>query len=327
MRRREFIMLLGGAAAAWPLPARGQQAKIIPRIGYLTDEVISDPFDSRKLVVSSLHELGYLDGQNIIIEFRSSGGRDDQLPALAANLVSLHVDIILAIGTPATQAAKSATQQIPIVFARTSDPIASGLVTGLSRPGGNITGVSTLTIELAAKRLELFKQALPGLTRIAVLFDEGFPTANLELKEVEAAAKSLDVQVHSVGIRRSAELEAAFMEIMKQSPDALFVVAAPFLNDQYRRVLELVNSHHLATLFWRREYIEAGGLMSYGTNYREMFRTSVDYLDRILKGAKPADLPVQRPTKFELVINLKTAKALGLTVPPSLLARTDEVIE
>ncbi len=309
----------------WPLAAR-EQAKI-PRIGYLTDEVIPDPFYSRELVLSGLRELGYLDGQNIVIEYRSSEGRDDQLPALAAELVRLHVDIILAIGTAAALAAKSATQQIPIVFTRAADPIASGLVIGLSRPGGNITGVTTLTMELGAKRLELLKQALPGLTRVAVLFDKDFPTTDLELKEVESAAQSLGVQVHPVGIRRSADLEAAFTEIMKQPPGALFVSASPFLNDQYRRLMELVSSHHLPTLFWRREYVEAGGLMSYGTNYREMYRTSADYLDRILRGAKPADLPVQRPTKFELIVNLKAAKALGITIPESILTRADEVIE
>src|SRR6266700_3794532 len=205
MRRRDLIAMIGGAAAMWPLAAR-EQAKI-PRIGYLTDEVIPDPFYSRELVLSGLRELGYLDGQNIVIEYRSSEGRDDQLPALAAELVRLHVDIILAIGTAAALAAKSATQQIPIVFTRAADPIASGLVIGLSRPGGNITGVTTLTMELGAKRLELLKQALPGLTRVAVLFDKDFPTTDLELKEVESAAQSLGVQVHPVGIRRSADLE------------------------------------------------------------------------------------------------------------------------
>jgi putative tryptophan/tyrosine transport system substrate-binding protein len=326
MRRRDLIALLGSTAVIRPLAARAQQAKI-PRIGYLADEVISDPFYSRELVLSGLRELGYLDGRNIVIEYRSSEGRDDQLPALAAELVRLHVDIILAIGTAAALAARSATQQIPIVFARAADPIASGLVSELSRPGGNITGVTSLTMELAAKRLELLKQALPGLTRVAVLFDKGFPTSDLELKQVETAAKSLDVQVHPVSVRRSADLEVAFTEIMKQSPGALFVAASPFLNDQYRRVMELVSSQHLPTLFWRREYVEAGGLMSYGTNYREMYRTSCDYIDRILKGAKPADLPVQQPTKFELVINLRTAKALGLAIPPAFLARADEVIE
>jgi putative tryptophan/tyrosine transport system substrate-binding protein len=326
MKRREFITLIGGVAVVWSFAVRAQQAKI-PRIGYLTDEVIPGPFYSRELILSVLLELGYLDGRNIVIEYRSSEGRDDHLSALAAELVRLHVDIILAIGTAAALAAKSATQRIPIVFARAADPIASGVVTGLSRPGGNITGVTDIMIELAAKRLELLKQALPGLTRVAVLFDEGFPTSDLELKEVEAAAKSLDVRVHPVAIRRSAELEAAFTELMKQSPGALFVGATPFLNAQFRRVMELVSSHHLPTVFWRREYVEAGGLMSYGTNYREMYRTSVGYLDRILKGAKPADLPVQQPTRFELVINLKTAKALGITIPPLIIERADEVIE
>jgi putative tryptophan/tyrosine transport system substrate-binding protein len=332
VRRRGFIHLLGGVLASpafSPLVARTQQLKI-PRIGYLSDESEAPHrFNSRDSVLDALGKLGYVDRRNINIDYRFAKGKADQLPALAAELVAIPVDIIFAVGTLASKAAIAATPTIPIVFARVADPLGSKLVAGLARPGGHVTGVTVLTMDLAQKRIELLKQAVPGIQRIAVLHEQGFPPGDTELKQFAAAAEHLGVEMHSVGVRPPdpAAVEAALPEIMSWSPQAFCVGSSGWLEDVYTDTLALASKSHLATLYVRREYVEAGGLMSYGANYPAMYAISVDYVSRILKGAKPADLPVQQPVKIEFVLNLKTAKALGLNFPIDLQVAADEVIE
>lgn len=328
MNRRHFIALLGVAAVAWPRAARAQTPGKLPRIGYLSDEgPSSNPFASCNSVLDGLRQRGYADGRNIIIEYRYAAGKVEQLPSLAADLVDKHVEVILAIGTPAAKAAMAATRTIPIVFARAGDPVGSGLVAGLAHPGGNATGVSILTTDLAGKRLEVLKDAVPRLSRVAVLYEQDFPPGELEIKQLTAAAPSLGVHLDTVGVGSVAALEGALPHITKKSPQALFVGSSGLFGYNYRLILDLALKSRLPALYVRREYVEAGGLISYGVSYREMFRLAADYIARILNGSKPADLPVQQPTKIELVINLKTTKALGLTIPPPLLALADEVIE
>jgi putative ABC transport system substrate-binding protein len=282
---------------------------------------------SRESFQKGLRDLGYVEGQNIVIEYRSSDERQDQLPGLAAELVRLKVDVIVTIGTPAARAAKNATKTIPIVFARIADPVALGLVSSLGRPGGNTTGVSVATTQLAAKRLELLKQAVPRLARVGVLWNPAFLPAALELREIEDAARALKVQVHAVAMQGPEELQRALSTMRTDRVGALMLVPNPLLYEQPKRVTDLLTSSRLPAMFWRAEWVEAGGLMSYGPSFADMYRRAATYVDKILKGAKPGDLPVELPTKFELVINLKTAKALGLTIPQSLLSRADEIIQ
>jgi putative tryptophan/tyrosine transport system substrate-binding protein len=332
MRRRGFIHLLGGVLAApalSPLAARTQQLNA-PRIGYLSDESEAPHrFNSRDSVLGALRKIGYVDGRNIFIEYRFAKGRVDRLPALAAELAAIPVDIIFSIGTLASKAAIAATATIPIVFARVADPIGSKLVAGLARPGGNVTGVTVLTMDLAQKRLELLKQAVPGVRRIAVLHEQDFPPGDTELKQFAAAAEHLGVEIHSVGVHppNAAAVEEALPEIMNSSPQAICVGSSGWLEDVYQATLALAFKCHLPALYVRREYVEAGGFMSYGVNYPAMYAISVEYISRILKGAKPADLPVQQPVKIELVLNLKTARGLGLSFPLDLQVAADEAIE
>jgi putative ABC transport system substrate-binding protein len=328
MQRREFISLLGSATAMWPLAGRAQQPAKLPRIGYLSDEGATPHlFHSHDPVLSGLHERGYDDGRNIVIEYRYAAGKAEQLPSLAAELAALPVNVILAVGTPAARAAIAVTRTIPIVFARIGDPVGYGLVTSLARPGGNATGVSVFVAELAEKRLQLLTEAALGNTRIAVLYELNFPPGEVELKQITAAAESLKVQVHAVGLRNLATVEEVLPNLMKESPGALFVGSSVQFEDHPRQIVDLAFKTRLPALYIRREFAEIGGLISYGVSFRDQYRTAADYIARILKGANPADLPVQQPVKIELVINLKTAKALGLTVPANLLARADEVIE
>jgi putative ABC transport system substrate-binding protein len=328
VERRTFLGVIAGGFLAAPLAAEALQAGKAPRIGYLSDEMTAPhPFHSHDSVLGRLREHDYTEERNIVIEYRYAAGQPEQLPSLAAELTALPVDLIFAVGTPAARAALAATRTIPIVFSRIGDPVGLGLVAGLARPGGNATGVAVLTTDLGGKRLELLKNEVPGLTRIAVLHEQNFPPGELELKQLSAAARSLQVQLHTVGVRTLAALEGALPEIMKESPQALFVGSSGWFEDNHRLITDLALKSRLPALYVRREYAEVGGLISYGVNYREMYRTAADYIARILKGAKPADLPVQQPTKIELVINLKTAKTLGLTIPPSLLQRADQLIE
>jgi putative ABC transport system substrate-binding protein len=337
MQRRVFIAIVGGAAAAWPLAARGQPARKLPRIGYLSDEqAVPNLLSSHDSVLDGLRERGYTDGRNVVIEYRFAAGKAEQLIAAgkaeqlksaAAELVALHVDVILAIGTPAARAAIAATKTIPIVFARIGDPVGYGLVASLARPGSNATGVGVFTAELAEKRIDLLKQAVPALTRIAVLHELNFPAGDAELAQFEAAVAPLNVYVHAVGVRSIAALDEILADIVKGAPGALFVGSSVVFENNARQLVDLALKTHLPTLYVRREYVEIGGTMSYGIRYRDMYRTAADYVTRILNGASPADLPVQLPTKIELAINLKTAKAIGFTIPPLLLVGADEVIE
>ena len=328
MKRRDFVWVIAGAALLRPRVARAQQAEKLPRIGYLSVEgAVPGLFHSHDAVFDGLHERGYADGRNIVIEYRYAAGKVEQLPSLAAGLAALPVDLILAISTPAARAALAATRTIPIVFARVGDPVRNGLVASLARPGGNATGVTVFTAQLADKRIEALKDALPGLRRLAVLHDSNFSPRQIELKQIMAAASSRKVQVHAVDVRSPAALEQALPDITKESPEALLVEAGGWFEAEPQQIVDFAFKNRLPALYGRREYAESGGLMSCGIDYREMYRTAADYIARILKGAQPALLPVQEPTKTELVINMKTAKALGLTVPITLLGRADEVIE
>lgn len=329
MKRRDFIRLLGTATIISPCSAvHAQQAGKLPKLGYLSDEA-SRPhlFHSQNNIVKGLHERGFDDGQNILIEYRYAAGKADQLPALANELAALPVDVILAVGTPATRAAQAATKTIPIIFCRVGDPVGYGLVASLAHPGGNATGATVFTVALAEKRVEVLRDAVPGLRHLAVLHDPTFPPGQIELEQITAAAAALNVQVHEVGVRSPDVLDQALPEVMKDSPEALFIGSAAWFEDNPRRIVDFAFKTKLPALYIRPEYAEIGGMMSYGIDFREMYRNAVEYVVRVLKGEKPAELPVIQPAKIDLVINLKTMKALGLTTTPPLLARADEVIE
>ncbi len=327
MQRRDFITLLGGAVAGWPLAARAQQPTTVQRVGYLSDESRSLGLASFEIIANTLRELGYVEGRNIVFESRYADGKNDLLPGLAAELVRQRVAVIVAVGTPATLAAKNATEAIPIIFSRIADPVALGLVTSLARPTGNLTGVSVITIDLEAKRIQMLADVIPGLKRVGVLWDPTFPSAALELTEIEHAARLLNIELESIGVRRAEELEAAMYAVVGQRGQALIVVPGLLFTEQRQRIAEIAIKNRLPTMLSRREHVEAGGFMSYGPNYSDMYKRAATYVYKVLKGAKPADLPVEQPTKFELVINLKTAKGLGLTMTREFLLLADEVID
>jgi len=327
VRRRECIALFGGAAALWPLALRAQQSARIPRVGILSDYSAALAAKSVEPFVQTLRDLGYIEGQNIAFEYRHGDGNNVILPGLAAELVRLQPEIIFAVGTPATLAAKGATQTIPIVFARIADPVGSGFVSSLARPGGNLTGLGVLQIETGAKRLELLTMAVPAAKRVGVLRDPNFPPAVAEFRELPAAARSLDLELIPADVRAPDDFEPALRAMVQQGAGALVVLPGAVFFEHLRQLVDLTAKARLPAMFLRRDFVEAGGLMSYGTNYPDMYRRAAALVDKILKGAKPAEIPVEQPTRFELVINLKTAKALGLTVPQALRARADEVIE
>jgi len=320
------IVTLTLSLLAAPLAARAQQPTKVPRVGYLSDESGSLGLASFEPLAKGLRELGYLEGRTIVFENRYADGKTEVLPGLAAELVRIQVDVIVTVGTPATRAAKNATETIPIVFTRIADPVALGLVASLARPSGNLTGVSLLSPDLNARRLEIVTEAIPGGRRVGVFWDPTFPPAALELREIERAARLLNVELQPLEVRAAEELEAAMLAVVGQRAQALIVVPALLFTEQRHRIAALAVKNRLPTMLSRREHVEAGGLMSYGTNYSAMYRRAATYVDKILKGAKPADLPVEQPMRFELIINLKTATALGLTIPPSLLFQADEVI-
>ena len=326
MTRRKFITLLGGAAAAWPLAARAQQAGRLPTIGVLGGATPSAESQRVAALVQRLQDLGWIEGRTIAIEYRWAEGRSARLAEIAAELVRLRVDVIFATGTAPALAAKQATSVIPIVFPFAGDPIGSGLVTSLARPGGNITGMSNQATDLAAKRIELLREIVPHLHRLAVLANAGYPAAALEKSEVEAAARTLGLEVVPFEVRESNNIAPAF-EAVKGKAEALFLVGDPLMTANRTRVTSLALAARLPTIYVHSEYVDAGGLMSYGANFPDLFRRSAEVVDKILRGTKPGDIPVEQPTKFEFVINLKAAKAISLEVPPSLLARADEVIE
>jgi ABC-type uncharacterized transport system substrate-binding protein len=326
MKRREFIALLGGAAAAWPLAARAQQAGKLPTIGYLGGGA---PISQRAWVdafVQRLHELGWIDGRNVAIEYRWGEGRAERFTEVAAEFVRLKVDVILAGGTEAAVAAKQATSVIPIVFPSAGDPIGSRLVASLARPGGNVTGLSNLGSGLAAKRLELLREVFPDLRRLAVMLNADYSGGVTESGEMDVAARTLGLELIPLPIRRVEDIAPAFAGL-KGRAEGLYTIGDSLVHVHRLRINTFALAARLPTMFSQREFVEAAGLMSYGTNFPDLNRRAADFVDKILRGAKPADLPVEQPTKFEFVINLTTAKALGLEVPPTLLARADEVIE
>jgi putative tryptophan/tyrosine transport system substrate-binding protein len=328
MRRREFITLLGGAAVAWPLAARAQQRRKLFRIGYLG---ISSPSLEPHYVEAfrqKLRELGHVDGESIAIEYRWAEGQDSRLPKLAGELVRLKSDVIVTTGTPGTLAAIQATKTVPIVMASSADPVASGLVSSLARPSGNVTGFTILGPELEGKRLELLLQTVPGLSRLAILWNPSNPGIVSYFETIRNAGRNLRISLDPVMEVRSAdELGNAFTVIASARPQALAVIADRFLLAHRKQIVDFAAVTRLPSMYPYREYVDAGGLMSYAPSNIELFRGAATYVDKILKGAKPGELPIQEPTKFELVLNLKTAKTLGLIVPPTVIARADEVIE
>ena len=325
MDRRRFL-LTSLAAVAVPLGAEAQQGKAY-RIGYVGNS--SPSLEPRLLGAfrDGLRNVGYVEGQNIRIEYRWAEGRYERFPAFMAELIQLKVDLIVVAGTPATLAAKEATNTIPIVMAVIGDALEAGVIPSLARPGGNVTGLSTVVPELEGKRLELLKQALPKLSRLAVLANPTNPFVDVALKRTQRAAGELRVKVQRVDVRQPEEFGSAFTVIANDRPDAIVVIADRFMLTHRAQIIAFGTKSRLPGMFPYREFVEEGGLMAYGPSYPDLFRRSASYVDKILKGAKPADLPVEQPNKFELVINMKTAKALGLTIPPSLLLRADQVIE
>ena len=321
MRRREFITFLGGAVASWPLVARAQRRFKIGLLDTGLGAAFTVPF-MRKLA-----ELGYVEGTNVDIERKSAEGNTERLKEFATDLVRQQVDVIVTAGTPAGFAAKQATSVIPIVLGAISDPVGVGLVASLARPGGNITGNSLMAPELSAKRLDILRTLAPGFTRFAILWDSSNPGMAERVHETKIAADQSHILLHPVGPRNQDELNEAFAELLNARPDALLVTAEAFTRRYLVRILDFANSNKIPAMFEDSVYVEAGGLMSYGPDYKDVFQKAAVFVDKILKGAKPADLPVEQPTKFELVINLQTAKALRLEIPPRLLALTDRVIE
>jgi putative ABC transport system substrate-binding protein len=325
MRRRQVIALLGGTAAA-PLAARAQQASKPPTIGFLDPNSATTQVRLITAFVHRLRELGWNEGQNLAIEYRWTEGRVERSTELANELVRLKVDIIVAAGTAVAVAAKKATSEIPIVFPIAGDPVENGLVASLSRPNGNATGLSLMKTDLAPKRLELLREGVPGVLRLAILANASYPAAAVEMQEVEAAAQALGLEVSKFEIRRAEDILPAF-DSLKDRAEALYVCGDPLILTYRVRVTTLALGARLPTIYDYGAFVEAGGLMSYGPSFADMFRRSAAYVDKILRGAKPADLPVEQPIKFDFVVNLTTARIIGLTVPPALLARADEVIE
>jgi putative ABC transport system substrate-binding protein len=331
VRRRDFLTILG-AAATWSHPARAQPTPKIPRIGLLVSGSLERPearvaFD---IVRQASAELGYLEGQNILFEPRGTNGTIDQLPAVASELVGLKVDVIVAFATPAGRAAQHATSVIPIVVGSMGDPVQDGLVASLSRPGGNLTGTTFLGPELVPKRLALLKELMPATSRIAVLWHPGAfseQTTTGMMKQVTDTAGGFGLRLQWVEVRSPDEFERAFSDMANGHADALFEFPSPMLYQERKLLVDLAAKYRLPAMYNAREFVEVGGLISYGANIPELNRRTVIYADKILKGAKPADLPVEQPTKFELAVNRKTAKTLGIDVPPALLATADEVIE
>jgi putative ABC transport system substrate-binding protein len=325
MRRREFIAFLAGAAALWSRAAHAQRTRKVWRLGLLQPGAPPEPL--LEIIKDGLRELGYVEGRDIVFEVRWAEGRRDRLAELANELVGSKVDAIHAFSTPAALAARDATATMPIVFSGVGDPVGTGLVPSLAHPGGNVTGISVLATELSAKRLEILREIVPDMSPVAMLWNDTNPSMTLRAKETQDAAVKLDVRIQSVGVHDVVDLEPAFTTISEGRAAALFTMADPFTLTHRKRIVEYAAQRRVPAIYEIREFVVSGGLVSYGPSVTAMQRRVVVYLDKIFKGTKPSDLPVEQPTKFELVINLKTAKALGLTVPPSLLARADEVIE
>jgi putative ABC transport system substrate-binding protein len=325
MRRREFVSLLG-ATVAWPLAARAQEAGKRRTIGFLGSGTSAAQGLWVTALLQRLRELGWIEGRNLTVEYRWAEGSSDRAAELAAELVRLNVDVIVTYANPMVLATKQATSAIPIVFAAAADPLGTGIVASLARPGGNVTGLSVQQTDLAGKHLELLRDLIPGLRRLAILANANNSASILEMREVQAAARAVGLDAATLEIRRAEDIAPAF-EDFKGHAEALYVCIDTILFGNRVRISTLAIGARLPTMVSNREFVEAGGLMSYGPNFPDLFRRAGDYVDKILRGAKPADIPVEQPTKFDLVVNLKTAKALGLDLPPTLIARADEVIE
>ena len=327
MNRRAFIRTVAGGLIAAPLDAGAQPARM-PRIGLLL--LFGTPEEPNPLVNAfreGLQELGYVEGRNLAIDYRWADGKNQRLADQAAELVRENVALIVTPGTPATLAARNATSEIPIVMTNVGDPVGSGLVRSLARPGGDVTGLSLLDTELDGKRIELLREAVPNLTRLAILWSANDPGMTLAFSRVEAAAKVLGLALQNLAVQEPGEFPRAFEAAASGRAGALFVTAQPFTNQHRAQILNLVTKYRLPAIYTLRPFVDEGGLMAYGPSQTEQYHRAATYVDRILKGSKPADLPVEQPSKFDLVINLKTAKAIGLTIPPSLLQRADQVME
>jgi putative ABC transport system substrate-binding protein len=326
VKRREFITLLGGAAATWPLAALAQQAGKVPTVGYLGGATAISQRAWVDAFREGLRELGWIEGRTVTIEYRWGEGRAERFAEIAAEFVRLNVDVILAGGTEAAVAAKQATSVIPIVFPSAGDPVSSGLVASLARPGGNVTGLSNQGSDLGAKKVGLLREIFPGLRRLAVMANADYSGAVTEKAEIDTAARTLALEVVPLPIRRAEDIAPAF-EALKGRAEALYVIGDSLVNTHRLRINTFALAARLPTMLPQREYAEMAGLMSYGANFPDLNRRAANFVNKILRGAKPGDIPVEQPTKFDLVINLTTAKALGLTIPESFLLRADEVIE
>jgi putative ABC transport system substrate-binding protein len=327
MDRRRFLLTSLAATLAVPLAIEAQPAGKLWRVGYLSSSSAERERARVAAFEQGLQELGYLEGKSIFIEQRYAGGEFERLPELAAELARLKVDVFVVAGAPAAHAAKKASSVIPIVMTAVADPVGMGLVASLARPGGSITGLSDFNTGVVVKRLELLREVVPSISRVVVLLNPMNPSNPPQLKLTQAAAATLAVTLLAFDAKRADEIDRAFLAMKTERPGGLIVIGDPLLGSHAKRIVELSTRNRLPAIYWNREFPEGGGLMSYGTNFDDLWHQAATYVDKILKGAKPGDLPVEQPTKFEFVINLKTAKALGLTIPPSLLQRADQVIE
>jgi putative ABC transport system substrate-binding protein len=328
MKRREFITLVGGAAISWPLAARAQQPGKTYRVGLLaTGGAFGAGDERRKTILEGLAARGFVEGRNLVFEVRWGEGRYERLSELAAALKASNIDVIVTFGYPAALAAKAAAKDVPIVVTGSGDPVATGLAEGLARPGGNLTGMTELSTELSAKRLEILKEAVPNLRRVAMLWNAADLGMTLRYRAAETAAQVLNVGIQTLGVREPNDFDHAFAEMTRSRPDAILMVSDALTILNRKRVIEFATANGLPAIYELSALVRDGGLMSYGPNQGAIGERAADFVARILRGARPADLPLEQPTKFELVINLKTAKALGLELPPTLIARADEVIE
>jgi putative tryptophan/tyrosine transport system substrate-binding protein len=325
MRRREFLALLG--ATALPIAAGAQPATSMRKVEFLGVSNPATQSEWTKAFVARLRELGWIEGQNIAVQYRWAEGRTDRFAPIVAEFVAFNADVIVTAGTAATLAAKRATSAIPVVFATAGDPVATGLVASLSRPGGNVTGLSNQAHDLAAKRMELLREVLPGLERLAIMANVGSPLATLQMAEATETAGKLKLRTTALKISKGDDIARAFDEAISNRADALYVVNEPLVFNHRQQIAALALSARLPTMHDIREHVQAGGLISYGPNFPDLYRRAATHVDKILRGTKPADIPVEQPTKFDLIVNLKTAKALGLDISPTLLARADEEIE
>ena len=328
LSRKITALATGAHLLALSLPVKAQQSKKIALVGYLAPVFLcSGPIPSLEAFRQGLRELGYVEGETIAIECRSAEGKLDRQPDLVAQLIQLKVDIIVAAGgEPTARAAKQATQTIPIVMTNVGDPVVTGLVANLARPGGNLTGLVTMSPELSGKRLELLKDAFPKTSRVALFWNSSNPEQEPQIKEIKIAAQGLGILLQILEVRGPTDFDKAFSVITKEGTDALLILPDPLSNNHGKRITDFAGKNRFPAMYPRMEFVDVGGLMAYGPSYNDLFRRAASYVDKILKGAKPADLPIEQPTKFELVINLKTAKQIGLTIPPNVLARADRVI-